>query len=203
MHCTKFKNFFLKIYIASHILSANSMKSKIIILSVVLFWGCLKEHQPQDTTCEKGYYLSAIIDGRMWDDTMCRQSYFLANVNIEHNGWSITIIGTDESPVTNFISLDFDFVPKSGGKYYFNNIGDVRPVGGLAGTYTHTINGVQDIKYSIDGYVNIDTITQAFVKGDFNFTAKGDANDTTLSKITYGNFYVYNAGGSGGIWPGP
>ena len=178
------------------------MKMTIASLFTMLLLGCIKEHNDDtNSICDMGYYLSANIDGHIWYDGQCRQTYFAANQDGSNNSWDIGIYAMDTNNI-NTIIIDMYFLPKSGQRYYFNNAGSVVPSSGLVGIYIHTTNGIPFNKYSASGYVDIDTITENVVKGDFNFTARGDATDTSLSAISNGNFYVFYAGGNG-RWTGP
>ena len=97
--------------------------------------------------------------------------------------------------ICSYIFIQFDMVPTPG-RYYFNNTGSVEAAGGTIAIYSHNvINHLAD-KWSTGGYVDIESMTNTEVKGTFNFTAKGDATDTTTTVISQGQV---RCGGSIGI----
>jgi hypothetical protein len=142
-------------------------------------------------------YFTANVDGATWYLTGPDQAYFMTSFDGQRN--TLLIGGVNKSLATAnsgpaMILISFDFIPKRG-RYYFNNQGDVQADSGISATYSPGDN-LQPTT-STGGYVDIDSVSKLVVTGSFNFTAVGDAGDSSTSYITLGQFEVLYVGGSG------
>jgi len=153
-----------------------------------VFAGCRKiTPAPKPTTT--GYFMSAEIGGQPWKITQYGASYFATGLNFipARNYFLIAGADTTTGTICSYIFIQFGVIPTPG-RYYFNNTGDVEAAGGAIAIFTHNvINHLAD-KWSTGGYVDIQSMTDTEIKGTFNFTAKGDATDTTTTVISQGQF---------------
>lgn len=179
-----------------------------ILLLSILFIGCKKNNPNQESTLP--YFMSANIDGKPWNMRNVNNQFLNATFSTDYSfadsSWNIHISGDNQSQDTLCygISISFYFLPKKG-RYYFNNTLSQHAVKGISAMYIYYSKRLFGFapKYSIDGYVNIEEFTKDEMKGSFNFNARGHAQDSTVTSITKGAFFVYHGGGGGRPWPGP
>ncbi len=172
------------------------------LLLILLLSGCEKNNTPKPNSSD--YFFEATINNHPWKATGPSSSYFGTSYIYEKNRFILSIGGTDTTlnSACQYMSIGFDFVPKPG-RYYFNNDGSDQLDSGIIALYVYTdINHSSD-KWSTGGYVDINTLTKDNIKGSFNFTARGDVSDSSLSTITSGSFSAIYTGGNGMTWPGP
>ena len=175
--------------------------TRLFILSLFLL-SCKKDNSTNENIQET--FMSATIDGQNWKVSNFGDSYFGPNFDYSKNRFLINVGAKDQNPnsICNLILINFDFVPKIG-RHYFNNVGSLQLDSGIIATYTHNIANVPVTKYSTAGFVDIEYFTKDIIKGKFNFIAKGNNTDTTISNLTSGSFSAINVGGSNVSWPGP
>jgi len=128
----------------------------------------------------------------------------------DDKSWRIIIDGEEQEldTVCHYISLTFNYVPNVGRHLIDNsflNLPSSEPwVTAYMTSYNRTL-GNSDVRYGLDGYIDIVSISKEEIKGSFEFHARGNyVNDSSTVTVTAGSFYVKNKGGSvSGNWPGP
>lgn len=166
------------------------MKKSLWLLLILVAAACKKNNPPPSFS---RYFMSATINGKPWQVSGYGKAYFAVYTN-SPTGNMLSIMGADTTKndtLCRFISISFYAKPQPG-TYYFNNNGSVLAVGGVMATYLYD-RGPQTIdKWSTAGQVDISTITDNEIKGDFSCSVAGDANDPTTTTITNGKFDVIN-----------
>ena len=149
--------------------------------------------------------MRAMIDDRGWTavSDMGRAGFRVDYEPLKQR-FSLRVSGANQSPtsICNYIMIGFDFVPKPG-RYYFNNNGSWQQDSGIIAIFNYNNLNVPSTKWSTGGYVDVESVSKERILGKFNFTATGDAIDTSTTKITSGYFHAYYSGFSGMRWPGP
>jgi hypothetical protein len=171
----------------------------IFVLLLLTSLGCRKNNDASNNNGVelKSIYLSAVVDGAVWDVKGSDQAYFETISDGQRNTLLIAGINNSLAPANGaapMIFISFDFIPKLG-RYYFNNQGDVQSDSGTSATYSP--GGNSQPKWSTGGYVDIDSVSEQVITGAFNFMAAGGSSDTTATIITQGQFEVLYVGGSG------
>ncbi len=178
------------------------MKQLLLFLICLFFMACEKEPiEPNNSTA---YFMSTKINEQNWSVTNFGDAYFTTGYDYVQKKHTLNIraVNQDLSSLCNQLGISFDFVPKIG-RYYFNNIADTNIDSGIIATFTYYAINHSSTKWSNSGYVDIEYNSKDNIKGKFNFTAKGDSSDPSITAITSGSFSVINVGGSGEPWPGP
>ena len=147
--------------------------------------------------------MSAINEGRHWE-VGNNDVGFVTDYDYVKKRFLLLVAGSDPTPNVQYriISIDFDFVPRKG-RYFFNNTGDLQKDSGVIAVLTYKHGPEYSYKWSLDGYVDVDTLTAQYIKGSFAVKFKGDATDTAITTLTNGSFVAPYSGSSGLPWPGP
>ena len=171
-----------------------------VLLLGLIFISCHKDETP----VKKEYFLSAIIDGLWWERSANNDVGFATDYDNIKKRFRLNIVASDPTPNVKYriITIGFDFVPKKG-HYVFNNTGSLQNDSGIIAIITYRFGPDYSYKWTVDGYVDVDTLTKEYVKGKFAARFRGDATDTSITTLTNGLFVAPYSGSSGLPWPGP
>lgn len=163
-------------------------KNLIFLLIILSLFSCKKE----EVVIKDSGHISAFANNVEWKSEAYNNPY----IEIDKTGggssmylvWKLQNWITEANPGTKmYISM---FYPITIGKYYFNNDGHSLPSKGV-GVFIQGWEKSGSIidYYSISGYVEITSINNDYVEGNFNFKAKDISNHTL--EMTNGVFKAY------------
>jgi hypothetical protein len=177
-----------------------------LYLTIFLF-GCHKNPAPK---MPDPNFIQARFNGvlrKFTEGTLSSSARMVAELKHADNSWRITLLGNNPDGDTSCVGIviTFDYVPKVG-RHYFNN----RPLSYLLAdtgllcdySYVSPLYGFSETRYSMDGYVDVTSISRDNIQGSFMFHAVLATSDTTIVPVTDGLFYLHYLEGSDN-WPGP
>ena len=182
---------------------------KKILLTAALFalvmMACNKEEEPVAPV----YYFETELNGLSFTDP---DSYgvmeYMHEKEYHHMHIKTQLGDTLADGTRNRIVISISYPPKTG-KYYFNNDGPDQAVYGAIGMvhgWAHNMIDEPFITHSIDGFVDITSLTKTTITGSFEFTATPTQTSSSLIDTIHvenGNFHVLIKLVSGMSWEGP
>jgi hypothetical protein len=192
----------LKIPLSQKSLIYKTVNLKVTLILFLSFLSFSCENNNEELS--NPYFMCSKIDGEDWKVTKPGDVYFSTSYDYSKNRFKLSLAGADQdlNSICRLTSISFDFVPNVG-RYYFNNVGDTSVESGTSAIYIYYDINHFVSKWSTGGYVDIESITKKNIRGTFNFTAKGDANNPSTTNISSGSFNAVYSGGSDKEWLGP